>query len=41
MDKCEKKKSFTDGLENHTVRKSASDMDGKLNEAKKKLNERY
>ena len=41
MDNCEKKKSYTDSLENHTVRKSASDMDAKLNEAGKKLKGKF
>ena len=40
MDNCKKEKHYLGSLEDHTVRKSASDMDGKLNEAGKKLNRR-
>jgi len=36
-----KKEKPRDRLENHTIRNSTKEMDGKLNEAKKKLNERY
>lgn len=41
MDNCKKEKYHLGNLEDHTVRKSASDMDAKLNEANKKLKGRF
>lgn len=40
MHNCKNEKK-SDSLENHTIKNSTKEMDGKLNEAKKKLNERY